>query len=285
MKSWRTKALLLLPALLIFGLFLVLPMLAVLNESFQTFTPGRVGAVANAPRTLVNYTEIFKSVYAIFFLKTYWLSFVASILATIFAFPASYYVARHPSQTWRKTLISGIVGLMFLSAIVRVYSIQLTFGNTGVVAPVLRALGINMNSGFYLDCVVIAGLLHYAIPMSMLILIGGIQKLNPRLHEAAESLGASTFGAHLTITLPMCARSIISAFIVSVTLGISAFVIPWILGKGKVLFVSNLVYSRFSEVADYPSGAAISVVMMILSFALIFLLSRVAGKLDPTGTR
>jgi ABC-type spermidine/putrescine transport system permease subunit I len=82
--------------------------------------------------------------------------------------------------------------------------------------------------------------------------------------------------------MPLCIRGLVSAFMVSMTLGISAFVIPWILGRGRVLFISNLVYSRFSEVANYPSGAAISIVMMVASLVLIGLMSRLASVLDRT---
>ena len=171
---------------------------------------------------------------------------------------------------------------MFLSALVRVYSIQLTFGSAGILAPIMSVLGVNTNGRMYIYVVIVAGLLHYAIPMSILILIGAIQNLNPRLTEAAQSLGASALKSHLTVTIPLCIRGLVSAFLVSMTLGISAFVIPWILGRGRVLFVSNLVYSRFSEVANYPSGAAISIVMMVLSIVLIFIMSRLATLLDRT---
>lgn len=75
-------------------------------------------------------------------------------------------------------------------------------------------------------------------------------------------------------------QRVTSAFLVSLTLGVSAFIIPSILGRGCVLFVSNLVYSRFSEIANYPSGAAISIVMMVLSMLLIFSISKVASLLD-----
>ena len=54
--------------------------------------------------------------------------------------------------------------------------------------------------------------------------------------------------------------------------------VPMILGKGKVLFVSNLIYSRFSELANYPSGSAISVVMLIVSLLIIYVVSRLAAR-------
>ena len=47
-----------------------------------------------------------------------------------------------------------------------------------------------------------------------------------------------------------------------------------ILGKGRVLFISNLIYNRFSEIADYPSGAAISIVLFVLALAIVYAMSR-----------
>jgi ABC-type spermidine/putrescine transport system permease subunit I len=73
----------------------------------------------------------------------------------------------------------------------------------------------------------------------------------------------------LTITLPLSRAGLVSAFLIALTFSISAFVIPMVLGKGRVLFVSNTIYNRFSEIADYPSGAAISVVMLVVSLLVV----------------
>ena len=59
--------------------------------------------------------------------------------------------------------------------------------------------------------------------------------------------------------------------------GISAFVVPMILGKGKVLFVSNLIYARFSEIANYPSGSAVSIAMLVMSLAIIYGITRMVA--------
>ena len=68
----------------------------------------------------------------------------------------------------------------------------------------------------------------------------------------------------------MCVPGLLSAFLISFTLCLSAFVVPMILGKGKILFVSNLIYARFSEIANYPSGSAISIIMLVLSLLIIY---------------
>ena len=99
----------------------------------------------------------------------------------------------------------------------------------------------------------------------------------PRLYAsmlAAQSLGAPTWKSHLSTTLPLSVQGLLAAFLLSFTFAISAFVVPMILGKGRVQFLSNMIYNRFSEVANYPSGAAISLVTLVVCFATIYLVTR-----------
>jgi len=269
---------LLAPVALVVVVLLGLPLLLIADESLRAFTPGKVGAGPDAPLTLDNYAELFAPAYAGFFFKTYLLAFVSAVLSVLIAFPIAHYVVRRARAPWRGLTIGFLVTMLFLSALVRVYSIELTFGTVGLVRPLMLALDVNMNSRLYLETLVVLGLLHLTIPIAALTLIGTIQNVNPRLVEAAASLGASYTRAHLTVTVPLSLQGILSGFLISFTIGVSAFVIPWILGKGRVVFVSNLIYSRFGEMANYPSGAALSVVMLVLSLLVVYLLSRLARR-------
>ena len=267
------SVLLLIPVALVVVLLLGLPLLLILDESVREFTPGQVGSAFDARLTFENYAELFAPAYAGFFFTTYLLAFVSAVLSVLIAFPIAYYVVRTAGPGMRGLIVGLLVMLLFLSALVRVYSIELTFGTVGLSRPLLTALSVNMNSRLYLEVLVVLGLLHWTIPISALTLIGTVQNVNPRLVEAATSLGASHARAHLTVTLPLSLQGLLSAFLISFTIGVSAFVIPWILGKGRVLFVSNLIYSRFSEMANYPSGAALSVVMLVVSLLVVYMIS------------
>lgn len=280
MRTTRSQILLLLPAVVVFVAFLALPILLLLDESFRTVEPGRIGAMEQTPQTTQNYTELLIPVYARYFTQTYFLAMCASILAIVISFPIAYYIATNASPKIRKVWVSALIGLMFLSSLVRIYAIQLTLGSVGILAPIMSLFGVNMNGAAYINIAIIAGLLHYEIPMSILVLIGAVQNLNPRLTEAAQSLGASSFESHLTVTIPLSIKALVSALLVSMTLGVSAFAVPYILGQGRVLFISNLIYSRFSDVANFPSGAAISIVMIVLSLLLIMIISKLATLLD-----
>ena len=278
MKLSQNAFLLLVPAIAVFVGLLVLPIGGILVESFKLYVPGRVGSAADAPYTLANYLELLQPTYVGYFFTTFRLGAIAAIVALLVGFPIAYYVARTRSRRIRNVAIALLITLMFLSALVRVYSLELTFGTVGAMMPVLRFFEISTNSRTYIQWLVVAGLLHFIVPMAALILIGTIQNVNPRLVEAAQALGALRWKAHLTITVPLSTRGILSAFLICYTLSISAFVVPMVLGKGKVLFVSNLIYRRFSEVANYPSGSAISITLLVISLVIVYVVSRVASQ-------
>ena len=277
MNLSRGAALLLVPGLGVFLVLLVLPLANVVEESFRLFEPGRIGAAKDAPYTLFNYIELVEPAYLYYFAETVRFGLVSSIIALLSAFPIAYLTARQPSPMLRRLAIGFLIGMMFLSTLVRVYALQLTFGPTGVARLLAGFLGMSPNGRAYTEMVVVFGLLHYLIPISAITLLGTIQNIDPRLGEAAQTLGAPRWKAHLTITVPLCVPGLLSAFLICFTLCLSAFVVPMILGKGKVLFVSNLIYSRFSEIANYPSGSAVSIVMLVMSLTIIYGITRVVA--------
>jgi putative spermidine/putrescine transport system permease protein len=274
----RRIAGLLLPPVAVLVVLLLLPLLLITDESFRLFTPGRVGSVTGAPLTWQNYTDLFGPAYLRYFVDTFRIGVIASLIALFVGLPIAYRIAREPRAGRRRTWIAFLVSMMFLSILVRVYAIALAFGPAGFGRDLAGLFGLGLNSRPYIEIAVIAGLLHCLIPMAALSLLAPMQNLNPRLIEVAQALGSPIWKAHWDITLPLSARPLLSAFMLCFTFCLSAFVIPLILGKGRILFVSNLVYSRFGEVGNYPSGAAISIVLLLLSLAFIYFLSRITNR-------
>ncbi len=279
MKISKGAFFLLIPALVLFLMLLILPLANVAEESFRLFVPGHIGASKDAPYTIFNYAELLDPAYLYYFIETLRLSLISSLIGLIIGFPMAYHVARQRSALLSKLAIGFLIGMMFLSTMVRVYALQLTFGPTGFAKFICSILNTRPTSRFYTELVVIFGLLHYVIPIAAITLLGTIKNLNPRLAEAAQTLGSPRWKVHLSITVPLCIPGILSAFLISYTICMSAFVVPMILGKGKVLFVSNLIYSRFSEIANYPSGSSIAIVMLVLSLGIIYGITYIASRL------
>ncbi|MBC8037955.1 MAG: ABC transporter permease [Rhizobiales bacterium] len=278
MKPGRGSLPLLLPAGAVYLGFFFLPMAGLFIESFRLYVPGSIGSAADAPFTLNNYRELLTPAFAGFFFETLRISLLASLAGLVFSFPLAYWITRRVSPHWRAIAIGLFVTLMFLSVLVRTYALELTFGAVGPLRPLLLSLGISPNGRAYIEVLVGAGLLHYIVPMATLTLLGTIQNVDPRLFDAAQALGAPGWKAHLNITLPLCMRGLLAAFLFAFTFSISAFVIPMILGKGRVLFISNLIYNRFSEIANYPSGAAVSMVLFFVALSIIYVTSRQVAK-------
>jgi ABC-type spermidine/putrescine transport system permease subunit I len=277
-KTGRSSLPLLLPAGAVFLGFFFLPMAGLFIESFRLYVPGSIGSAADAPFTLNNYKELLTPSFAGFFYETLRISVAASLVGLLFSFPLAYWITRRLSPRWRAIAVGLFVTLMFLSVLVRTYALELTFGAVGPLRPLLMEFGISPNGRAYIETLVGAGLLHYIVPMSTLTLLGTIQNVDPRLFDAAQVLGAPGWKAHLNITLPLCMRGLLAAFLFAFTFSISAFVIPMILGKGRVLFISNLIYNRFSEIADYPSGAAVSMVLFFVALSIVYITSRQITK-------
>src|SRR5439155_6122164 len=201
------------PAAAVFLGFFFLPLGGLFLESFHRYTPGSIGSAAEAPFTLANYAELVTPAFAEFFFETMRISLLASLAGLLFAFPLAYWITRRLSPRWRAITVGFFVTLMFLSVLVRTYALELTFGAAGPLRPILLSLGLSPNSRAYIEILVGGGLLHYIVPMATLTLLGTIQNVDPRLFDAAQALGAPGWKAHLGITLPLCMRGLLAAFL------------------------------------------------------------------------
>jgi ABC-type spermidine/putrescine transport system permease subunit I len=278
MKVWFRGGGLVLPAIVVVTVLLVVPLLLVGDESLRLFVSGRVGSAHDAPFTLENYTELVRPAYARYFADTFRISLIASLLALVLAYPIGYRVAREARPHVRRAWIAFLVVMLFLSILIRVYAMSLVVGPAGFGREIAELLGLSLSSRGYAELSIALGLLHCLIPMAAIVLLAPLQALNPRLVEAARALGAPAWKAHATITLPLSARGVIAAFMLCFTFSISAFVIPLVLGKGRVLFVSNLIFSRFGEIGNYPGGAALSITLLALSLLVVYALDRAAAS-------
>jgi putative spermidine/putrescine transport system permease protein len=282
-KLSRLHALLLAPALLIVALFLLAPIALMAVESFHPFVPGRAGS--GAGWTLVNYTELASAAYAFYFYDTFRIGFIVAALAVALAAPVAWHAARTRRHGLRLFIFGMLISLLFLSLIAKLYAIQMTWGATGPFTFFGRWIGIPVNSPRYAEVQVLIGLLHFVLPVATLMLIGTFQNINPKLEQAAESLGAPRWHVATSVTLPLAVPGLLSAFMIGFAMCISNFVVPLILGRGVVLFTTNLMYTRFTDVANYPSGAAIGIIMLILAIAIVWLLTVIVRTFFPQEAR
>jgi ABC-type spermidine/putrescine transport system permease subunit I len=234
--------------------------------------------LANGDFTLDNYTALLSPAYGLYFYDTFRIGLIACAVAMVFAYPVAYRIAMERRARQRRALLGFFIAMMFLSVLARVYSIALTFGPVGLARRIASVLGIAANGYSMAEILVVMGLVHLTLPIATLTLIGSLQNINPRLVEAAQALGSTRWHAHLSVTLPLSAPAAISGFLICFSLCTSAFVIPMVLGGGRVLFVSNLIYNRFSEIADFPGGAAIAVILLVITLLVVSTMTALANR-------
>jgi len=274
---------LLTPGLILLAGLLVAPIALMAVESFRPFVSGRVGA--GAGWTLRNYTELIEPAYAFYFYDTFRIGFIVSAIALLLAIPLAWQAARTRRHAVRVAIFGLLIGLLFMSLIARLYAIQMTWGTNGPLAFFGTLIGVPARSTGYAAIQVAMGLLHFVLPMVAIILIGTFQNISPRLEEAAASLGAPRWRVALTVTLPLALPGLLSAFMIAFAMCISSFVVPLILGRGVVLFTTNLMYVRFSDVANFPSGAAIGMIMFFLAGAVVYAMTWLVRRLAPAEAR
>jgi putative spermidine/putrescine transport system permease protein len=269
------------PALLIVAALLAAPIGLLFVESLREFVGGRVGGQTDRPFTLKNYAELLHPAYGLFFWHTFRIGGIVSLLAVLFGFPVAYVAARTRRHWARKLILGLLIAMLVLSVVARLYAIQMAYGSTGPLRSLAWLFGVSPASVAYAEILVILGLLHFVLPIVALTLVGTLQNVNPRLEEAALSLGAPRWRAMLDVVVPIAAPGLVSAFLIALAMCISNFVVPLILGRGVITFVSNLMYIRFSEISNFPSGAAIGIVMLALSFGIVFGLTALARAVWP----
>jgi len=274
-------AALLAPGVLIVLVLFVAPIALMALESFRPFVTGKVGS--GSGWTLRNYAELMEPAYAFYFWETFRIGFIVSATALLLGAPLAFLAARTRRHRLRVAIFGLLIGLLFMSLIARLYAIQMTWGSNGPLAFFGTLIGVPARSAPYAAIQVALGLLHFVLPMVALMLVGTFQNINPRLEEAAASLGAPRWRVALTVTLPLAVPGLLSATMIALAMCISSFVVPLILGRGIVLFATNLMYVRFSDVANYPSGAAIGIIMLGLAALIVYAMMRLTRALAGAG--
>ena len=267
--------LLLLPGLVLCGLVFLGALASLVVTSFQVYTPGRIGSQVGGGFTWENYLDLVQTrTYIVYLLITLRISVIASAVSVIFAYPVALLVMGSGRKGLRRVVLYVLIGSFFLNGIARVYSWILVLGEGGVVNSILESLlGLTIVV-INTETAVILGVIHFVLPIATLTLMASLSNIDLEILDSAASLGANDVQRFVRVTVPLSLPGAIAAFSLSFTLSVSAFVVPLLLGGGIVVMVSNLVYNRFSEIANYPSGAALAILLLLVSVTIAYTVER-----------
>jgi len=210
---------------------------------------------------------------------------VATLLDFLIGFPVAYTVAFRGGR-FKNLLLFMVIAPFFTSFLIRTISWQILLGDEG---PVLAFLKHNVGilspdfSVLYSPVAVIAGLTYNYLPFMILPLYVALEKIDPRLIEAAGDLYASRWAAFRRVTLPLAMPGVFAGSILTFIPIMGDYVNAELLGSPKTRMIGNVIQGRFLQLNDYPTAAALSFVLMTGILVAVVLYARALGTEDLTG--
>ena len=265
----RTFWLLSLPAAVALGLFLILPILFMVALSFRADLSGQL--LAPFAPTLKQYAKVFDT-------GSYWnllgistlMAFGVALVATIAAYPLAYFLAFRAGRRAGLYLILLLVPF-WTSYLLRVMAWRLMLDSSGVVNSILIGLGLTADplDLLYNRGAVVVTLIYVWIPFAMLPILAALGRIDPRLHEAAEDLYASPWQQLRRVTIPLSLPGVIAAFFMVFIPTVGEYVTPLLVGGTGGSMYGNIVQAFFVQAANWPLGAALSVIMLATTLLLV----------------
>jgi spermidine/putrescine transport system permease protein len=272
-----TTALLLAPAAFWFLMLLILPLAVVIVYSF-----GERAATGGyqAGFTLANYLNLPARLTA--FRNTLTLAPMGTLICLLIGYPLAYFLAVKSTAKSRLFLIILVIVPFWTSFLIRTYAWMFILGGRGIPA-LLGWIGIEDVRLINTPFAVLIGIVYGYLPLMVFPIFVSLEKLDKRLLEASEDLGAAPFATFRQVTLPLSAPGVITGCMLVFILLMGEYLIPQLLGGGKVFFIGNALVDLFLQSLNWPFGSACAValvVIMMVTITLYLKLTRARGQRD-----
>ncbi len=272
-------ALLLAPTTLWFLFLLVLPLVVVFVFSFGERAP----AGGYTPSfTLAQYANLPARFTA--FANTMTLAPMGTVVCLLVAYPLAYYLAIKASPRFKMFLLILVIVPFWTSFLIRTYAWMFILGGRGIPA-LIEWLGFEPVRLIYTRGAVLLGIIYGYLPLMVFPVYVSLERLDKSLLEASDDLGASPARTFLQVTLPLSAPGVITGCMLVFILLMGEFLIPAILGGGKVFFVGNALVDLFLQSRNWPFGSAVAVCLVVVMLATVTLylrITRAKGQRDTS---
>jgi spermidine/putrescine transport system permease protein len=246
------------------------PLLAVIGFSLM---PPRTFGLLHAP-TLANYSEIFESTAYISFLWSLGLAFVTIVILALVCYPVALGLARVFGK-WSPLLTLIFTIPLFVSENVRLYGWVLFFIKSGVLLGTLKSwLGVDLDSWLFSHGIIIFGMVYVYLPFMLFPMTLGISMVPSETREAAYDMGASRWQVFREVDLPLSMPGIIIGVLLSFVLAVGAITESKVLGGQQVIPITHDIEIAFTYAQNWPLGAALAVLLMLVVGALVLIVLR-----------
>ncbi len=272
-----TAAALLLPIAIINVIGFILP---VLNLARMSFNEALAGGGVREAFTLVNWTGLFgDSFYVELIVNSIMVSLGITLATLVVSYPIALYLHRS-SGRWRTFLTVLVISPLLTSAVVRTYGWIVLLADQGPIVSSIAALGITPPRLMFNTTGVIIGLTEILMPYMILSLLAGFGRLDPRVEEAAMTLGAPPAKTFWRVILPLTLPGIALGCLLCFVLAVSSFITPKLLGGGRVFLLATEIYDQAIVTLNWPLAATLSMLVLIIFGAALGAYARVLRAID-----
>ena len=263
------------PGMLWLVLFFLAPLL--IMAAYSLMPRGTDGGVRPG-FTLEHYRRFFDPLYLAILRRTVVWSLVCTAVCLLLGYPVAYLVAR--SGRWRAVLLFLVVLPFWTSFLVRTFAMIFLLRDSGLVNTVLLRLGLIEAplTLLYTPFAVLLGLVYGFLPFMILPIYASLEKLDPTLLEAAETLGAPPLAGFRRITLPLSLPGVVAGCFLVFIPAMGSFLTSDLLGGAKQLMVGNLIQNQFAAARNWPFGSAASFVVTALVLVAVMVYLRVRDR-------
>jgi spermidine/putrescine transport system permease protein len=233
--------------------------------NFQTYTD----ALANYDEQLV---------------RSFLYAGVATLIAFLIGFPLAYAIAFRGGK-WKNALLLLVIVPFFITYLIRTLSWQTILADSSVVVSVLQSVGLLGDDGRLLatTAAVIAGITYNFLPFMILPLYASLERIDPRMLEAGYDLYGTRRAVFTRVTLPLAAPGVVAGSLLTFIPAVGDFINAELLGTPRQSMIGNVIQSRFLELTDYPTAAALSFILMALVLVVVLVWAKLVGTESMMG--
>jgi spermidine/putrescine transport system permease protein len=280
-----TPYLLLLPGILWLLVFFALPMIYQASTSVQT---GSLEAGYKVTWHFATYWDAL-SEYWPQYLRSILYAGSATILCLLLGYPLAYLIAFRAGR-WRNLLMVLVIAPFFTSFLIRTLAWKTILSDGGPVVETLGALHVldvtswlGWTTGdrvLATPLAVVCGLTYNFLPFMILPLYTSLERIDPRLHEAAGDLYAKPSTTFRRVTFPLSMPGVVSGTLLTFIPAAGDYVNADLLGSTDTRMIGNVIQSQFLRILDYPTAAALSFILMAAILVIVTVYIRRSGTED-----
>ncbi|MBR1422854.1 MAG: ABC transporter permease [Ruminococcus sp.] len=215
--------------------------------------------------------------YANIFVRSIWLSVIATVICLVVAYPIAFLLSRMEKHH-QGTMLMLVMLPMWMNFLLRTYAWMTLLGNNGIINYLFGLVGLGPYKLINTSGAVVLGMVYNYLPFMILPLYSVMEKIDKSVIEAASDLGSNPRSVLFRVIVPLSVPGITSGITMVFVPAISTFIISRMLGGGSNLLIGDLIEMQFLGNSYNPHlGAAISLVLM----AIILVIMTVMNQFSP----